>query len=111
MPGDIASSTAAQHPILHQQTFLEKDLLPGSDRRWDSKQGPAQSSPYEALWPESVYLCPRGSWPSHVMQVQECRPNTAHDGLPECGELQYTASMAACESHNGHERDPPDQSA
>lgn len=33
-PGDIVSSTAAPCPTLHQQTSLEKDLLPGSDRRY-----------------------------------------------------------------------------
>ncbi len=44
------------------------------------------------------------------MQVQERRPNTAHDGLSKCGKLQYTISMAACESHLGHECDPHDQS-
>lgn len=32
-PGDIVSSTAP-HPALHQQTFLEKDMLPGSERRY-----------------------------------------------------------------------------
>ncbi|DBB10931.1 hypothetical protein WJX82_009364 [Trebouxia sp. C0006] len=33
-PGDIVSSTAAPRPALHQQTFHEKDMLPGSDRRY-----------------------------------------------------------------------------
>ncbi|KAA6429027.1 MAG: hypothetical protein FRX49_01137 [Trebouxia sp. A1-2] len=48
-PGDIVSSTAAPRPTLHQQTFLEKDLLPGSDRRWESQDKSAPSSPYELL--------------------------------------------------------------
>ena len=49
-PGDIISSTAAPGTALHQQTFLEKDMLPGSDRRWDSKKEYVQSSSYEPFW-------------------------------------------------------------
>ncbi|DBB07267.1 hypothetical protein WJX77_007600 [Trebouxia sp. C0004] len=33
-PGDIVLSTAAPCPALHHHTFLEKDLLPGNDRRY-----------------------------------------------------------------------------
>ena len=104
------SSTAAPRPALHQQTFLEKDILPGSDRRCDSHKESAESSSCETLQRESAYHCFRGSWSCHIVQVQECWPNIAQDGLSECGKLQHTTSMAACESHTGHERDPHDQS-
>jgi len=104
------SSTAAPRPALHQQTFLEKDTLPGSDRRCDSHKESAESSSCETLQRESAYHCFRGSWSCHIVQVQECWPNIAQDGLSECGKLQHSTSMAASESHIGHECDPHDQS-